>query len=169
MSQEILDEFEFFTHIIVTSPNTAHILHESFGGKKVFAIGEGTAAVLKSYGVAVEAVAKPESQEGMIELLEVMDLKSAYLFYPRSSMARPLLREYLERRGLKCCVCDLYETVFVRPKEVVDFVEVSEIVFTSPSTVRAFVELYGRVPEGVKCTCIGPVTARVLGDWCSRS
>lgn len=162
LSQEVLNAFEYFTHILVTSPNTAHILHEKIGNKKVLAIGEGTAAVLKSYGVDVEAIAKRESQEGMIELMEGMVLESAYLFYPRSTLARPLLRQYLEERGLKCCVCDLYETVFVKPVEEMDFSEVGEIVFTSPSTVRAFMELYGETPGHIKCTCIGPVTCKML-------
>jgi len=162
LSQEVLQEFASFTHVLVTSPNTAHILKHSIAQKKVLAIGEGTAATLKSYGVPMEAVAARELQEGMIELLENMMLEGAYLFYPRSSMARPLLREYLEGRRLKCYVYDLYETKFVRPAEAVDFNEVGEIVFTSPSTVHAFAELYGNMPKHVKCTCIGPVTASAL-------
>src|SRR5687767_14872937 len=102
LSQEILDEFPQFTHVILTSPNAVRILVQQipFQYPSILAIGRGTAATLLEQGLTPQRIANPESQEGMIQLLEEMPLKEAYLFYPRSTLARPLLASYLQERGL---------------------------------------------------------------------
>lgn len=167
VSAEIIHEYNAFTHIVLTSPNGASILAAQFSlqGKEIFAIGRGTEEVLNSLGVSCVGVASPETQEGMIELLKHHVLESSYLFYPRSSAARPLLGRYLQESGLKHCVCDLYETVFLRPDPLPNLAEFEEIVFTSPSTVKAFVDVYHAIPKGVKLTCSGPITLEALKTY----
>lgn len=164
LSQEILAEFPLFTHVILTSPNSVPILIQqvTFQHQLILAIGTGTATALLEKGLKPHAVAQRESQEGMIDLLTYVPLKETYLFYPRSSLARPLLATYLQDRGFKHKICDLYDTVLLRPTSIPSFNEFDEIVFTSPSTVRAFIQLYGDVPQDKKLTCLGPVTQSVL-------
>ena len=159
LAEEVRRELTCITHVLVTSPNTAHFLWKEFRGKTLLAIGKGTAAVLQSYDFRVSCVANPESQEGMIGLLSSMSLQDAYIFYPRSTRARSLLAQYLQKKEIRHLICDAYQTVAARPEITVDFATVKEIVFTSPSTVHAFAELYGKVPEHIQCTCIGPVTS----------
>ncbi len=164
LSEQIVVEFNAFTHILLTSPNAATILANQFSlqGKQVFAIGQGTEEVLKSLGVQCAGVASPETQEGMIELLKEQPLENSYLFYPRSSTARPLLKHYLQESGFKHQLCDLYETIFLIPDLLPDLTEFEEIVFTSPSTVKAFLALYKTLPLGIKLTSIGPITEQFL-------
>jgi uroporphyrinogen-III synthase len=38
------------------------------------------------------------------------------------------------------------------------------VTFTSSSTVRGFLQRFGRVPEGAAVVCIGPVTAGTARD-----
>lgn len=164
LSEKTLAEFSAFTHILLTSPNAASILMDQFSlqEKEIFAIGKGTEEVLKSRGILCGAVAFPETQEGMIQLLKKEPLEHSYLFYPRSSLARPLLKDYLQEAHLKHHICDLYETVFLNPDPLPDLAEFDEIVFTSPSTVKAFLALYKTFPKSMKLTALGSVTATCL-------
>lgn len=157
----LLADWEEFTHIILTSPNAARILssQRSLSGKKILAIGRGTQEAVAQNCFAV---ARQETQEGMIELLQTLDLQSSYTLYPRSSKARPLLATYLKQAGMKHHVCDLYETVYLKPDPLPSLDDFDEIVFTSPSTVQAFLALYGSIPSHKKITPIGPITERVI-------
>src|SRR3569832_921488 len=164
LPEQILAEYCAFTHVLLTSPNGATILGGQFPleGKQIFAFGQGTEEVLKRSGHQCAAVAVPETQEGMIKLLQNRSLENSYLFYPRSCSARPLLAHYLRDSGLKHQVCDLYQTVSLNPDPLPDLTQFEEIVFTSPSTVRAFFQLYPRLPQGIKLTAIGPITLQCL-------
>ena len=145
------------THLIFTSPTAVkHWLSvSSFSEQKQFiAIGPATASLLQQPLIAPFA-----TQEGVIALLDTLDLSCAYLLLPRSSRARPRLTNYLQRRGIDFLAFDLYQTVPCDPGPLPEF---DEIVFTSPSTVEAFLQLHGSIPRAKKVTAIGPVTKSAL-------
>ncbi len=160
----IRDDFDQLTHVLLTSPNAARLLmaQVELGRKKVLAIGKGTARILQEKGMECDAIAPTPTQEGIIELLEGLSIEGKYLLYPRSSIARPLLANYLKERGWKHQTADLYETIYLKPNPLPLLQEFEEIVFTSPSTVRAFFALYKDIPKEIKQTCIGPITQRAL-------
>jgi uroporphyrinogen-III synthase len=59
----------------------------------------------------------------------------------------------------------LYDTVTQKLEPKPDLNHVQEIVFTSPSTVLAFLEIFGALPKGKKLIAIGPITQQQLeGD-----
>lgn len=146
-----------FTHVIFTSKTAvSYWFEEETGeGKIVIAVGKSTAEELEKRGID-PLVAKRETQEGVIELLETLDLRGAYIFWPRSKRARPVLESYLSH--MRYCALDLYDTVLQKPEPVPDLREVDEIVFTSPSTVRGFLAIYGFLPKNKTLRAIGPVT-----------
>jgi uroporphyrinogen-III synthase len=163
----IWEDFAEYTHILLTSKNAAAIFltqlkDKSLKNKKIIAIGKSTAAKLTQEGFAPHLVAQDESQEGVIELLKTQDLHDAYIFYPRSTLARKKLESYLIARGIRHQVCDLYETVFQKPDPFPDFAQIDEIIFTSPSTVKGFIAAFGAIPSNKILTCIGPVTEEEL-------
>jgi uroporphyrinogen-III synthase len=51
----------------------------------------------------------------------------------------------------------VYKTVDVDPGEI-EFDFIDQILFTSGSTVRAFVRKFSKVPEHIKCYGLGPPT-----------
>lgn len=166
LPEKILDAWDQFTHLVVTSPNAAHLLKKhDLSGKKILAIGKGTAQILGE----CFAISHPETQEGMIALLKGLDLQESYVLYPRSSIARPLLANYLKEEGIRHVTCDLYETIFLKPDPLPNLADFDEIVFTSPSTVKAFVAAVGEVPRHVKLTCIGPITEKELRGIVNKS
>ena len=162
------EDFAEYTHILITSKNGAAIFlsqlkdKEKLKNKKIIAIGKSTAAKLTGEGFAPHLIAEDESQEGVIELLKRQDLHDAYVFYPRSSLARKKLESYMIARGIRHQICDLYETVFQKPDPSPDFAKIDEIIFTSPSTVKGFIAAFGAIPSNKKLTCIGPITEEEL-------
>ena len=154
-----------FTHILFTSPMSVNhwfsLSPPPLSNAVILAIGSGTAATLREYGHS-SLVAPFSTQEGMIALLETLPLLDAQVLWPRSMHARPLLLEYLNKRGVTCVAVDLYRTETNMSLERLDLTLFDEVIFTSPSTVRAWRQLYGSVPCGVKITSFGPETSNAI-------
>lgn len=159
---EAIGELSTYSHLLFTSQQAVAIFFEyaSIGEQKVIAIGPKTAEKLKERGVVAVCPAE-HTQEGLIALLETMQFEEKpSFFYPRSSIARPLLAEYLAR--WRTCVIDLYETHFQCLEPVPDLADFERIVFTSPSTVQGFLKIYGELPKDKELVAIGPITESAL-------
>ncbi len=150
-----------YSHVIFTSQSTVTLViksEPSLDGKFVISVGRATTKLLESYGVRVSETANPEQAEGVIDLLEELDLTGACVYWPHSSRSRPLIAEYLERMGVQYDAPIVYETHLCRPREDVYVDDFDEVVFTSPSTVDGFLELFGELTSAKKIRCIGAVT-----------
>ncbi len=153
---------DFATHFLFTSRSAVkHWFELSSVNGQVLAVGMATAAALRQQGIEAR-VAPTATQEGIVELFETMDLSSSYLFWPRSALARSIIEEYLMKRNAPFCALDLYETKWQRLEPVPDLANFDEIVFTSPTTVDAFLKIFGAIPNDKKLTPIGPVTKAAL-------
>lgn len=170
--QHQLQDVSQYTHVVVTSKNAVQILMDalyfysislaSLQEKIWVCIGSSTEQTLRDFGITESIVAGEETQDGVIKVLDVLDLNRAYLFYPRSAQARPTLACYLKVRQLRHQICDLYDTVTCRPAIAPILSNFNEVVFTSPSTVNAFFELFSVVPPHLILTPIGPITKQAL-------
>lgn len=152
------------THVLLTSRQAAaltidyaSLLSISFEQKIYLAVGPGTAAVLKEQGLSCTHVAQEACGEGVVALLSKLDLSHSFLFFPHSSLARPLVKDYLLERHLPHLAFPLYDT---HPRAVAlpDLEAFDAIVFTSPSTVEAFAACCPCLPPYEKCHPIGPIT-----------
>lgn len=167
--REAFEQLEKYTHILFTSKNSVavffqhlQVLQKRLGEQKILAIGKVTEAHLSRKGVRVERTAEVETQEGIIAELARLDLTDSFLFLPRSSLSRPKLVEYLEQNKIRFLACDLYDTQFQKLEPVPDLAKIDEIIFTSPSTVKAFLSIYSELPKDKKLTAIGPITQEFL-------
>ena len=153
-----------FTHVIFTSRTAARYwLEEDLPiHPTVIAVGKSTASLLEQAGCS-PLIAEEETQEGVIELLQSIQLDDAFIFWPKSKQARPILSHYL--RGENRIILDLYSTVLQKLEPVPKLDDVEEIVFTSPSTVRGFMGIYKSLPKRVKLTAIGPITQKELNRF----
>lgn len=166
------DDLPFYTHLLFTSKNAVNIfcehlrlLHkkpDDLQAKTIIAIGSVTAAYLSREQLTPQWIAEEETQEGVIALLNSIELKDAYFFFPRSSLSRPILANFFKERQIRFQGSDLYDTIAYRPDMELDLDQVDEIIFTSPSTVTAFIEIFGALPRGKKLLAIGPITEKVL-------
>ncbi|MCB1107335.1 MAG: hydroxymethylbilane synthase [Chlamydiia bacterium] len=167
--KSVMADLPDFTHIIFTSKNGVRVFFDCLAfyglkikGGKIFAVGKVTAKELEKRGVKVDKVAEEEMQEGVISLLAMEELDDAYVLLPQSSGARPLLLHELMMRRVRHQRLCLYDTKVKIPPIKPELTDFDEIIFTSPSTVDAFLKVFDKIPKGMKMTSIGPITQKAL-------
>jgi uroporphyrinogen III methyltransferase/synthase len=161
--------------ICLTSPNGVRLLFErlaaagldarALAGCRVAAIGPGTAAALRSNGVAADVVPERYVAEGLVEALEGVPVRRALI--ARASEARDVLPDALRAGGAEVDVLVLYRTVAepLTDEQRAAVARADYITFTSSSTVRYLLEGAGEaVAEAAKLLSIGPVTTQALRD-----
>lgn len=154
-----------FTHIVFTSKSAVKIFCCYFDpkglmDKTVIAVGTQTAQGLIDCGVDVDYMPEIESSEGLIALLETLNLQDAQIFWPHSALSRPVITDYLTNKQIPFTEWVIYTTIPREPTPLPE--EFHELVFTSPSTVDAFLLFFDEFPPDVKLTAIGPVTEQYL-------
>lgn len=166
--------FDMYTHLVFTSKSAIPIffqLMNTFGIQKrdmrkktIVAVGQKTAARLKEHEVDTALIALEESSEGIVSLLNSQrnSLIKSHLFIPQSSLARPILREWLTYTGIPHTICPIYDTHPNIQPPLPDLASFHQIVFTSPSTVDAFLQGYGNLPRDKILKAIGPITEHYL-------
>ena len=127
---------------------------------KIAAIGSSTKNRLLDFGVIADLVPKRESSEGLIEEFKKIDMKNKKIFLPRSDISDKSLKKRLERLGAKVTTSFAYRNVMPQDLPDLDLNNFSEIIFTSPSTVRNFKRRYEELPKNVRIRCIGDVTLK---------
>ena len=70
------------------------------------------------------------------------------------------LSEDLIKLGAKVELVSVYQTVEIEPDDI-EFEHIDKILFTSGSTVRAFVKKFGKVPPHIKACCLGHPTQAI--------
>ena len=133
---------------------------------KICAIGPATRAALEALHLKVDLMGREYVAEGLLEAFAPFDLQGSRVLLPRAAVARDTIPVELERRGAQVDVVEAYRTE--KPAFAASEPPRADcITFTSSSTVRNFVELYGAgALRGMKAISIGPVTtatARELG------
>ena len=173
--QLAMQEFSEFTHVIFTSKTTPKLFlncMEYYGiekgeldKKEIMALGTVTGNALKEVGITPTIYARESSQEGVVDKLSLMELDGAYILVPCSSLARSLISDFLQLQQVRHQICPIYDTKVnhdVLLKDLEEFNEFEEIVFTSPSTVDAFLHHYKEFPKEITLRAIGPITKQYL-------
>lgn len=127
-------------------------------------IGMKTAMVLEEYGYKADIVASVESSKGLINEFLRYDIKDKRILIPGSDLSRDYLKEELGRQGAVVTKLVVYKNMR-QIQSGINFSEIKEIVFTSPSTVNSFMSQYKGVPEGIAVYCIGEVTENELSKY----
>ena len=129
-------------------------------GARLAAIGRGTAAALRSRGLAADLVAASEHTEGLLEALrQAGPMAGERVLLPRSALAGDALPDALHAAGAQVTAVTAYRNLPVPDPVRVDLAALDAALFTSPSTVAAFRNLYGEhVPAALALWCRGPRT-----------
>ena len=162
--------FQDYTLVIFTSKSGVAIFMEyarHFGmtqqqiqSKVYLSVGTQTAAALASHGIK-SLIAKEETAEGVVKELRQLDLSGVSVLWPHSGLSRPIISTWLEQNRIRLRSVVLYDTI-ANLEKVPDLKTCDEIVFTSPSTIDAFLKLFKTLPKDKTLTCIGPVTQAYL-------
>jgi len=162
-----------FDWIIFTSANGVKFFFQGLHGfgadarmlasTKIAAIGQTTGKRLFEYGIRPDIVPENESSAGLLKEFEKLDIKGKKVLLPQSEIASKELAEGLLKEGAIVEKVTLYKTLDVDPGNV-DFNLIDQILFTSGSTVRAFVKKFGKVPSNVKAYALGLPTQAVARE-----
>ena len=164
---EILRQMETFNWLIFTSAHSVRFFFDrlrligsdarSLASVSIAAIGKTTAGELAGFGILADLVPNNESSAGLLEEFSNMDMKDKRVLLPRAKVASRELPEGLAAMGAEVEQVSAYKTVEIEPADV-DFEHIDKILFTSGSTVRAFVKKFGHVPPKVRAYCLGTPT-----------
>jgi uroporphyrinogen-III synthase len=155
-----------YTHIIFTSKTSVRLFADLIAPKKVFAnviaVGKSTAQEVNKLHWPKPFTPDVETAEGIVDLLNTLDLSQAFVLWPHSALSRPVLFDYFQERNIRLHHPVLYDTEKSLPEKMVDLQKFDGVFFTSPSTVDAFFEIYGRPPSHLQLRTIGTVTENYL-------
>lgn len=156
-----------FSYFIFTSQSTVDLFFqmispEAMANKTVISVGKKTTQKLETLGIKVTITAKSETSEGIVEEMHGIDLSNSRIFWPHSALSRSVISDYLTGEGIKFEEWILYDTVFNENVPLTQLDTVEEIIFTSPSTVDAFLHFYKELPKNKILTPIGSVTCLYL-------
>ena len=166
-ADKVLRRLNVFDWIVFTSTNGVKFFFQRLnaigldtrviGTTKVAAIGKTTAEKLKTFGVLVDLQPKLESSTGLLEEFKKASVKGKKVLLVRPKVGSSMLLDGLADADATIEEVMVYRNVEIEPDET-DFDFIDQILFTSGSTVRAFLKRYGSVPDGIKVYCLGQPT-----------
>lgn len=166
-ADRVLKKCDVFDWLIFTSTNGVKFFFErlnalgldtrAIGSVKVAAIGKTTAEKLKTFGVLSDMQPRSESSAGLLEEFEKTGVKDKRILLVRPKVGSSKLVDGLADAGAVVETVVVYRNVDIEPEET-HFEFIDQILFTSGSTVRAFLKRYGSVPPHIKVYCLGQPT-----------
>jgi uroporphyrinogen III methyltransferase/synthase len=175
--REVFAELKSFQWIAFTSPSAVDIFFgqmaeervdiRSFSGIRFAVVGQGTKKKLEERGIYADVVPEVSSGEALGRKLCGCLVKGERILIPRAKKGHPgLMREIKKRQDIDVYEISLYDTVLEQGNAVDLYRELAVVnrataVFTSPLTVRGFVEMSGEeARRKVQAVCIGETTGR---------
>lgn len=158
-----------FSHVIFGSKNGVRVALSNFptlSNLVGIAVGRSTAREMRKNGFTDIHIAEQEQSEGIVALLDALNLQKAHIFWPHAAGSRPVLREALRARNLRFKEWVAYDTIFTKPPPL-DLSSFKEVQFTSSSTVEAFASIYPKPPRHLKLNGIGPITELSIAKYLS--
>lgn len=150
------------------------------GTVEIAAVGPATAQALERHGVRADVTGAPHTAEGLLETMKRArgDFSGRRILYPKAADARETLERGLEALGALVEAETVYgavaapvedpgaaEAALADAPDVITFASPSAAVHLEAALTPA---VFGRVAEGLKTrsisACIGPVTARAVGE-----
>ena len=105
-----------------------------------------------------------EVVEGLLQqIVNTFDIKDKKILFPRSSLSNPALKEELTKLGAYVEQLTVYRNT-KHPKRDLPVEGIEKILFTSPSTVRNFLQDYNEIPGQWKVLSKGPMTRQSLKE-----
>lgn len=166
-ADKILKQLNTFDWIVFTSTNGVEFFFQRLNAigldtraistVKVAAIGKTTAERLKTFGVLADMQPKLESSVGLLEEFKKVSIKDKKILLVRPKAGSGILLDGLADTEAVIEAVVVYRNVDIEPVET-DFDFIDQILFTSGSTIRAFLKVYGSVPDGIKVYCLGQPT-----------
>jgi uroporphyrinogen-III synthase len=184
--ERAIDGLDGYEWLLFTSQNAVAAFMERLAARgrspahvrrlRLAVIGPATARALDAYGLVPAVAPQRFVAEALVDAVaEALAAhpasRGARMLLPRAAEARSTLPEGLRALGARVDVVPVYRVEVEREQSPHNLARVFDapvdaVTFTSPSTVRGFLELAGMRPAGPRTVpgsalvaCIGPVTA----------
>ena len=131
---------------------------------KIASVGPVTTAELGKYAIYPDIESVTESAEGIVDYFKEMKLTGKQMLLPRSDKGLKFLSDALRHLGNTVIDIPVYRNETNTQAEKKDLSLFQKIIFSSPSGVDAFTEIYGLLPNGVQLTAKGKTTLKKLMD-----
>jgi len=159
-------DYSLYDALLFTSKNALHVMSkidEEWKNKPSYVIAEQTAKVLESLGGKLCFVGK--TGHGNSFALEIAQaLQGKKVLYLSAMEVVSNLVEILNKKGVLCDVAVVYKTVCKKYEEKIVLPKKSIIIFSSPSTIRCFLENL-EWDESFKAVAIGETTAKAFPSY----
>ncbi len=148
----------------------------ALGAAQVAAIGPATALELRQRGIEPDFIPEKYVAESVVQGLLELGIAGKRVLIPRAKVAREILPEELSKVAKQVDVLPVYETMLTQEdgQEIIALLEQGRLhylTFSSSSTVDNFFALVPAdtlrpfVGRPLKICCIGPITAKTLGNY----
>lgn len=134
-------------------------------------IGDTTTEALHNAGIKDVIQVEEDNRFGIIKWFEKEKEKydeanARYedIIYPHSSLSPEDIPLALQELGFSVKSFVAYKNVMPEHPRLVNLNHFKRIVFTSPSTIDNFIELYGKLPENTEFITRGPITQKHLEE-----
>ncbi len=134
-------------------------------------IGDTTTEALHNTGIKDVIQVEEDNRFGIIKWFEKEKEKydeanARYedIIYPHSSLSPEDIPLALQELGFSVKSFVAYKNVMPEHPRLVNLNHFKRIVFTSPSTIDNFIELYGKLPENTEFITRGPITQKHLEE-----
>lgn len=150
---------------------------EELRTKQIAAVGERTKADLENKGIGVDLVPEQFRAEGLLEAFSRINMQRQVILLPKAQKSRDILITNLSHLGARVDAVPVYknqlpdQSNFSKFQKVLNGQSVGVLTFTSPSTVRNFITMFGekKIAEwcanGSKIAAIGGVTEEALNEY----
>lgn len=166
---EKLSEYDY---IVLSSVNAVNYFFDSLVEMeydirklkaKFPAIGPKTAEALKARGIVPEFTADHFVMESLAEGLKERTARGERVLHPKSELSRDVLKKYLLAQDVSIDEVVLYRVKTGQTRGHESLEDVDIVLFTSPSTVKKMVELFGAESlRDKKLVAIGPITEQEI-------
>ncbi len=160
--------------VVISSKNGvkhffSRIPPEKIKSSRFIAVGSSTAKKLEELSIK-PLIPENFSGEGLVKLLNSMDLDGKKFLIVRPKVARKLVSEFLKKTGAEVKEVVVYETVVNEDMKETLIAEINKgfeiLAFTSPSNFKSFLKLAGEKGREVlnkgKIVSIGHVTQKAI-------
>jgi uroporphyrinogen III methyltransferase/synthase len=142
---------------------------------KIAAIGPQTQKTLLNYGIQADLIPPIYTSEGMLSTILKHKVKGKRFLLPRVKGASKLLPQGLRENGAIVEEIEAYRTESYEPpyieeiKKLLKEKRIQVVIFSSPSTIKNFVSLFGSeiisiLSKNTSVATIGPVTKKSAED-----
>lgn len=162
-----------YDYILFTSRNGVRYFTDQLSASErsllkdtqLISVGGATTQSLNALGLSPVYESETTSAKGIIAYFKRNGITEKRILMPRSAIGIPALPQELRQMGNEVTDLSVYKTVTDEKAPMVEDLSVyDEILFSSPSGVRAFVSRYGKLPSDIPLTGKGETTMKEISD-----